>query len=188
MTNRDCNDNELIKMAVSGDMDAFGEIYLRYKAYAFEIARKHLGDHHMAEDATQEVFAKLICKLHLFVGNGNFKSFLGSVVRNLCKDIMRRRKMLSLDIVYGSNRDIILVDPKQEQPIEFIVKKEDIEAVRLATDKLPVIYSSMIKSYWYDEMKLSEVAYKFNLPLGTVKSMIYGVLKKMQNSLGRLKN
>ena len=183
MNIRDYEDDDLIKMAISGDMAAFGEIYFRYRAYAFGVARRHLRDHHMAEDVTQEAFAKLLCKFHLFVGTGRFKSFLASIVSNICKDILRKRRTLSLDLISVMDGDSILVDPKQGHPIDKMIKCERVAAVREVIKNLPPIHSSLINDYWYDDMKLSQLAYKFNLPLGTVKSMMYGAMKKMHGLL-----
>ena len=183
MNIRDYEDDDLIKMAISGDMAAFEEIYFRYRAYAFGVARRHLRDYHMAEDVTQEAFAKLLCKFHLFVGTGRFKSFLASIVSNMCKDILRKRSALSLDLISVTEGDSILVDPKQVHPIDKMIKVERIAAVREVIKNLPPTHSSLINGYWYDDMRLAQLAYKFNLPLGTVKSMIYGAMRKMQGLL-----
>lgn len=188
MTHKDCNDDCLIQMAICGDMVAFEEIYLRYKSFAFAVANRHLKNYHMAEDVTQDTFAKLICKLHLFSKKGMFKSFLARIVSNSCKDIMRKRRMLSIDFAVGIKGEAVLVDLKQNQPIDIFVKKEIKQAVRNTVNGLPTHVANIFRNYWFDDMKLSAIAVKYSMPLGSVKSLIYSTMHKMRRYLNEFEN
>lgn len=183
MTHKDCKDKELIKMAISGDMFAFEEIYIRYRAYAFKIAKRQLKNHHMAEDVTQETFCKLLCKFHLFVGKGKFKFLLAKIVRNICKKIMKKQKMLSIDVLSKMNNEVFLVDLNQDNPIEKMIENEKVEAINAAIEKLSDVYLFIVKGYWYNDMTLLQLACKLNLSLATVESMMFEALNKMHEYL-----
>jgi len=53
------NETNLIERVCSGDIYAFQEIVERYKKKIYYIAYDIVGDHHEAEDISQEVFIKM---------------------------------------------------------------------------------------------------------------------------------
>ena len=52
----------LVKTAQQGDLDSFGTLCQRYESALAAIAYATLGDHHLAEDAAQESFAKALSR------------------------------------------------------------------------------------------------------------------------------
>ena len=52
----------LITAAQSGDLDAFGQLVVRFQRMAYAVAYTMLGDAHLAEDVAQEAFIEaFIC-------------------------------------------------------------------------------------------------------------------------------
>jgi RNA polymerase sigma-70 factor (ECF subfamily) len=137
----------------------------------------------MAEDVTQETFCKLLYKFHLFVGKGKFKFILANIVKNMCKKITKKQKMLSIDVLSKMNNEVFLVDLKQYNPIEKIIENEKVEAINAAVEKLSDVYLFMVKGYWYNDMTLLQLACKLNLSLATVESMMFEALNKMHEYL-----
>ena len=82
----------------SGDRDAFTTLYRRFFDRVFSYLRLLLNDSHQAEDATQEVFIKLMEKIPSYERQREpFRAWLFTVARNQAIDRLRRSHRLELD-------------------------------------------------------------------------------------------
>lgn len=84
-------DEELVTEHLAGSADAFEALVERYRAYAYRICWRMLGDHHGAEDASQEAFVRAFAALSGFRSDALFKTWFTRIVANGC--INRRRAM-----------------------------------------------------------------------------------------------
>ncbi len=95
------SDEALMRRFQEGDSQALGTLYDRYadrlKAFAYRQGAKR------PDDVVQDAFMRVVRKGNTFKGNAKFKTWLFSIVRNLCIDASRRDKF----------REI----PKLEDPI-----------------------------------------------------------------------
>ena len=85
------DENELIKRAVGGDLDAFNQLVLRHQEVAYNVACRILADEHAAADATQEAVISMYRKLESYRG-GSFRSWFLRIVTNACYDELRRQR------------------------------------------------------------------------------------------------
>ena len=88
------SDTTLVEAAIYGDAESFTELCRRYYPAMVAIAHSILGDGHLAEDATQEAFAKAAVKLPqlttlLLAGGGAIWRRHGRTRRSL-SDLHRR--------------------------------------------------------------------------------------------------
>ena len=85
-------DEHLMKFFQKGDKKAFEEIYNRYADHLVNFFYQKLWqDRTLAEDATQDIFAKLISNPLLFDTAHSFKSWVFSVAYNRCKNEYKKR-------------------------------------------------------------------------------------------------
>ncbi|MBP7040096.1 MAG: sigma-70 family RNA polymerase sigma factor, partial [Anaerolineaceae bacterium] len=84
-------EQDLIELAVGGDLDAFNRLVLQYQDAAYNAAFRILSDPAAAEDATQEAVISMYRKLNTYRG-GSFKSWFLRIVTNACYDELRRRQ------------------------------------------------------------------------------------------------
>lgn len=89
----------LVRSAQAGDSRAAERLYLRYYDRIYTIALMLLrGDHHEAEDVTQDVFARALRALPRFQPSGvPFGRWLALVARNCAIDRLRRRGAIPED-------------------------------------------------------------------------------------------
>jgi RNA polymerase sigma-70 factor (ECF subfamily) len=91
--------------AKSGDMDAIRALYLRYKDNVYGYVASILRDPHEAEDATQQVFIKLIGAIHKYEPRAvPFAAWILRVARNVAIDHLRQRRAIPCDEVFDSTR------------------------------------------------------------------------------------
>ena len=84
-------DTHLLDAACSGDIESYGELCRRYYPPLVAIAYAVLGDHHAAEDAAQETFARALVRLRDLRKRSRFGSWLGRICRNVARDMAKAR-------------------------------------------------------------------------------------------------
>ena len=78
------NDDELIRLILSGDETAAEELVKRWYAPILRYCRQHCGSTKEAEDIVQETFLNLFGNLPKYKGNGKFKAYLYTIARHFC--------------------------------------------------------------------------------------------------------
>ena len=111
---------------------------------------KKLADQELAKDLTIESLGKAFKKLHLYVPNYVFSTWLFTVARNHCIDYLRKNKLptVSIDKMMldedgkRTNFDLIsdMLNPEQEME-----KKQRIAILRQIVDQLKPKYRALVK-------------------------------------------
>jgi len=74
-----------------GDVEAFEQIVSRLLAPAVGVARQLLGCPALAEDAVQEAFLRVVRHQHRYRPSEPFTNWFYTILRNVCRDVLRRR-------------------------------------------------------------------------------------------------
>lgn len=175
---------ELIKRAINGDKQAFGELAITYRKNICGLAYRLIGDLHEAEDITQNVFIRAFLALPGFkpIHEGAFKSWLLTITSRLCVDHMRRHH----------NRDTLgEIQPFQELDListadtipDIIVENENKRILREALLRLPPNYRMAIALKYIEELDYREIAVTMKIPIGTVGTWIRRGLEQMKKEL-----
>ena len=100
--------------------------YAQYKVGLYRFALSILKDPQLAEDALQETFLRLLS------GKGNptpgkEQAFLYRVIRNICYDILRKRKRETEDFAAPATRDswefVEMIEPLSPKDREIVALK-----------------------------------------------------------------
>ena len=86
------DDKELIRLHLSGDVDAFGELVARHRDRMWAVALRTLGDREEAADAVQDALVSAFRRAHTYRGDAAVTTWLHRIVVNACLDRVRRRK------------------------------------------------------------------------------------------------
>lgn len=187
------NEETLVRMATSGDLDAFNQLVLHYQNLAYNHAYAMLGDANSAEDATQEGFIKAFQALHSFRG-GSFRGWLLKIVTNSAYDLLRRSQRHPNQPLFpeDENGEEIesaswLADPAASVQ-DAVESKELSRDIYKMLDQLPEVYRSVITLIDINEFDYAEAAEALRVPMGTVKSRLararLQMQEKLKNSLG----
>ncbi len=74
------------------DREAFCKIVCHYTQPGLSAARQILHDNHLAEDAVQETFLRLIRKRGQYKSSEPFSGWFYAILRNTCLDMLRKKK------------------------------------------------------------------------------------------------
>src|SRR3990170_4792475 len=87
------SDSDLVARARAGEVEAFGQLYLRYFDPIFRYLRTRLADAQDAEDMAETVFLRAYQSLPNYRERGwPFSAFLYQVARNALTDHYRQRR------------------------------------------------------------------------------------------------
>src|SRR5258706_15011442 len=84
------SDQELMRIVQAGDVSPASEIYDRYSSRIYNFAYRFLRNSEAAEDATQEVFVKMLKHASQFHGDAKLSTWLFSITANWCRDYLRK--------------------------------------------------------------------------------------------------
>ncbi|MBQ4575555.1 MAG: sigma-70 family RNA polymerase sigma factor [Clostridia bacterium] len=169
----------VIKRAVSGDKEAFGELVRAYESMVYNTAMQALRNAEDAYDVSQEVFIKAWRSLGSFRGESKFSTWIYRITCNQIKDYIRaksRHAAISLS-EYDSEEDTeketdIPDTDRSVMPEEVYLRDELRDTVReaiasMSEDHRQIIVLRDIEGYSYEE-----IAEMLGLGIGTVKSRI----------------
>lgn len=108
-----------LRSARAGDAGAFETLLRLHQDFVFRFCLSMLRNESDAEDATQEVFVRAWRNLRRFRGEAGFRTWLGSIAVNHCRDRLRRRRRRrteSLDALLAEGRDAGLLADRTAGP------------------------------------------------------------------------
>jgi RNA polymerase sigma-70 factor (ECF subfamily) len=85
-------ESAIIEAAKNGNKQAFKHLYDTHVRRVYGLCFRLCADKSLAEDATQEVFIQLWCKLENFDGNSQFSTWLYSVTSNVTISYIRKQR------------------------------------------------------------------------------------------------
>jgi RNA polymerase sigma-70 factor (ECF subfamily) len=172
-------DASLMQRFAAGDSAAVREMYRLYGAQIFNLARRMLGDHHLAEEAAQQTFVQAFRAADRFdAGRGAVSAWLYQICRRVSIDVYRKEKRhrgtLPLD---GAGDSALLVLPAS---IETAWVKWQIDG---AVAALPQHQREVVELCSLGGHTHVEAAAKLGVPVGTVKSRLFKAYRALGNAL-----
>ncbi|HXK32396.1 MAG TPA: sigma-70 family RNA polymerase sigma factor [Dehalococcoidia bacterium] len=182
-------DDELMDGIARRDLRAFETLHGRYGDLVYSVALRVVGDPHVAEDVTQDVFLRVWRRPdHFDLRRGKFVTWLLSVTRNRSIDERRsqaRRLRHSVLPPTTEEEDILPSADERDDPALASVLAEERRAVRDALDLLPPEQKLAIQLAYFGGLTQQEIATRLGQPLGTVKTRIRLGMRKMRAALER---
>jgi RNA polymerase sigma-70 factor (ECF subfamily) len=162
-------DEELLqRYKDTGRPDSLAQLYDRYVMLVYGLCLKYLRDETEAQDAVMQLFEELMSKV-LRHEIQVFRTWLYSVARNHCLQLMRSRER-ALPVEYHSG--IMESDELLHLPDETEEEDERMPALRECMKKLPENQRVSILRFFAEEMSYADIAEATGYPLKSVKSYI----------------
>jgi len=176
------SDEQIVELALAGDVDAFGEIVRRWERRIFALAYGMLGGEEDARDATQETFIAAFRNLRNFRGEAKVSSWLHRIAVNQCITRQRRASVRSENSLEAEEEagGEKFAAPAHGSPARQAEGRERTEAVRRAVSALPPELREVVLMKEFEELTFQEIADTLAVPLSTVKSRLYTALKQLR--------
>ena len=177
------DDQELIKLYLSGDSNAFNTLVRRYHKPLYNYILKLVRDRDAADDLAQTVFIRCMKSLKRLNDLDSFVPWLYKIAINLVRDYWRRKKeVLSLDDESDSGNLWENIVTSDSNPQEKAEAEQRAELVKRALAALPPEQKEVLVLKIYQGLKFTEIAQIVDAPLNTVKSRMYYGLTAMKKT------
>ena len=184
---------ELVRRVQAGEAFAFREFVQRYQRDVYGIAYDLCGNHHDAEDLSQEVFIKAHRALGTFRADAKPGSWLYRITMNTYLDSKRKKpvKLVSLhaprDAEPGDDHPIDMPAPTAgpDRVTHSVQVREDVEralAVLSAQERTVFVMRH------YHDMPIRDISTALSIAEGTVKSMLFRSIRKLREQLAHYRD
>ncbi|MCZ4409560.1 sigma-70 family RNA polymerase sigma factor [Cryomorphaceae bacterium 1068] len=166
-----------MRLFEEGDVKAMNLLYDHYSDALYGVVLRMVGDEALASDVLQESFVKIWKNSRSYdPSKGRLFTWLLRIVKNKAIDSIRKtgRKaeiQTELKIVYKDDASDS-TDPTLEHDLNTVLSNLD-------QDQRELIEHSYILGYSHPE-----IAEKFDMPLGTVKTRIRNAMKELRSIFG----
>ncbi|MDR2286994.1 MAG: sigma-70 family RNA polymerase sigma factor [Prevotellaceae bacterium] len=171
-------DQELIQKALNKDQKAYSRLLSRYRDNIFYYILRMVGDKTHADDLTLESFDKAFQNLHKYDEQYAFSTWLYKIAKNCTIDFVRKRKLNSLHINYGSDEDESSINESAlyssaPNPEESMIQQQEELKLMNFIESMKPRYRKLIELRYINEYAYEEIAEELNIPLGTVKTRLF---------------
>ncbi len=168
-----------IRLAQSGDRDAFERLVVEYRDCVFGLAFRLMGDYDDANDLAQDVFLACYRKIGAFRGESRLKTWLYRIAVNQAKNTWKKRERRG-----GSVTSSIDDDPDEEnslarqlaseapEPDRQAADREAASALWRCLDRINPERRSALVLRCMEGLSYEEIAEAQECSLGTIKSRI----------------
>jgi RNA polymerase sigma-70 factor (ECF subfamily) len=160
----------------------FEQTILPHINAAYNLAHWILNNDQDAEDIVQESYLRAYKYFASYQG-GNSRSWLLTIVRNLCYTWLHQNQTQGLTIELNEELASEPMDPGN--PEFFMQIMSNHQMVADALKKLPVEYRELIVLRELEEMSYKEIALIAGIPIGTVMSRLARARHQLKVSLSQ---
>lgn len=180
MPNHAHDETALVKRAVDGSADAFGELYLLHIDAIYRYVRFRVGNSHDAEDLTEHVFLKAWEALPNYKQRGlPFSSWLYRIAHNVVID-HHRRAALALS---SASSDALDYQASEANALDQIIEASEVAELAEAIRKLPEDQQQVLVLRFIEGLSHAEVAHIVNKTEGACRVIQHRALAALSRLL-----
>jgi RNA polymerase sigma-70 factor (ECF subfamily) len=170
------------------DTEWFDTLYLEHKSSVYRFACYLTQNRNEADDLFQETWLRVVRYLPDSSPVKNHRAWIFTIAANLYKDMLRKKKTQRMIFVSRSPHS----DGNSEKEFEGSVKpggpdESDRVDLGMAIDQalrvLPYPQRRVFVLKELEGFKLSEISSMLKVPVGTVKSLMFRAVKRLQKEL-----
>lgn len=170
---------EAVQKAMKGDQEAYTYLYEKTYTKCFYLARKFLNSEHTAQDIVQDAYVKAFKSLDTLEDPEKFPSWIGTIVSNLSKNELKRRKVTLFSETENEDgqdiSDTFVDDRVSVQPEIVMDQNETTRLMKEIIDTLTDEQRICVTMFYMEQMSVKEMASVLEVSENTVKSRLnYG--------------
>jgi RNA polymerase sigma factor (sigma-70 family) len=171
------SDSEIIREYLRTQrQDYFSMLYRKYADKVYRKCITLLKDQGLAEDATQEIFVKIMLSLANFNEKAQFSTWVYSITYNFCIDIIRKRKKTKNLFTDDIER---APDVADEIPDEFL-RSMEVKRLKIVLDTIPTDDHAILLMKYQDDMSIKDIAEGMDKTESAIKMKLKRAKEKAQ--------
>ena len=164
------SDNDLVQASCQGDRTAYAVLVRRHYNQTFLVGLGVLGHVHDAEDVAQDAMVKGFERIRQLRTGSQFAAWVGAIARNLCINLLRKRRMTEKALNAGES-----LRRHPGQPA--------CEDLQQAVARLPWDLRLPLVMYYYDGQNVKTVAQKLEISTSGVYQKLRTAIKELHEIL-----
>ena len=185
------DDAALVRLARSGDTDAFGRLVARHETRVYALIARVLGANGTADDVddtAQDVFVQAWRALPRFREEARFSTWLHRIATNMAikqwHRVKRRAGTVATEDLPNTVRAALAADGPG--PEEITTRNARDRDLRDAIEKLPEKQRTVILLHYFEDCACEEIAALLGCSVGTVWSRLHYGCRKLRDTAGWL--
>lgn len=176
------SDNALMLKVKDGDLDKMGLLFERYKKPLFGFFYHLNHDAELSEDLVQNVFVRIIKYRYLFRGEGDFRTWLFHIARNVSHDHYRKNKMGVKDSIEDW-QDHLGSHHNRSTELQH---EEEMQLLAMAMDRLPEDKRELLILSKFQDLKYKQIGEIIGCSEGAVKVKVFRALQELKEVYKKL--
>lgn len=168
------DEDALEQYLASQNVNYFNLLYDRYTNKVYAKCMSMLRDQELAEDATQEIFVKILLSLSKFSGKSKFSTWLYSITYNYCIDQIRKEKNENFVQVNDFSR----IDKVDEDMYDSEIKETNVFRLKEVMDKMNAEDKCILLMKYQDELSIKDICNILDKTESAVKMKILRAKEK----------
>ena len=172
---------QLLERVGNGDRDAFAEVYAATAMKLFGIVSRILRRRELAEEVLQEVYLRIWERASDFdSARASPITWMATIARNRALDEVRRRELNYVP----AGEDVLEFPDPTRLASEQVELSEDLRRLEQCLGELDPERRDAIRLAYLDGFSRNDLAARFSIPVGTVKTWLHRGLKQLKDCLG----
>ena len=179
-------DDQLVRLAKSGDRKAFEMLVERYKQKAYQIAFHHIRDREEAKDISQEAFLRAFMQLKRFDLRSSFYTWFYRILVNLCIDYQRKnRRFIWQPLEEKENQEggNPMTGENPTSPDQYLSAEEMSRRVAVTLKELPPKQRTVFILRNHEGLSIQEIAEVMKSAEGTIKVHLHRAVMAFRRNL-----
>ena len=182
------SDFALIRRTLDGDQNAFTTLVNKYQKQVHTLVCRKIGDFHIAEEITQDVFLKVYKKLSTLKPSDHFTGWLYVIATRHCIAWFRKKRLptTSLDAMPVSELEEFCYTQYGTELGEQTSLERQRNIVKRLLQKLPESERTVVTLHYLAEMSCEKISEFLGVSPNTIKSRLHRArarLKKQEHLL-----
>ena len=176
------NDVDLIQRVLDGDQDAFSTLVNKYQKSVHALVWRKIGDFHIAEELTQDVFLKAYKRLSTLKRPEQFPGWLYVIATRHCVSWLRKKQVpiRSLDAMSTDELEEACYAQYEVTRDETAAIEQRRELVKRLLKKLPESERTVVTLYYLAEMSGAEISQFLGVSPNTVRSRLHRARQRLE--------
>ena len=176
------SDPELIQRTLAGDQRAFSALVRRYQKPLHALVWRKVGDFHIAEEITQDIFLNVYKKLQTLKNPNRFAGWLYVIATRRCIAWLKKKRipMVSLDAMPPDELEELAYAQYHAEQQEEVVNEKHREVVKRLLQKLPESERTVVTLHYLGDMTCEDISKFLGVSPNTVKSRLHRARKRLK--------
>lgn len=174
------DDDALMKQIALGNQKAFRQLFDRHASRVLGYCTRFMGGGAKGEDATQEVWMKVVRAAPSYQGEGKFLGWLLTIARTTCLSELRGNGGLE-ELV--ATDEVIEVADDRESLENQMMNAQNLQQLKRQIEALPEAQRAVLILWMSHEASYDDICRDTGLSLATVKSLLFRARQTLEKCI-----